>query len=241
MIVYVAEHEAMQKDLDNLAQVYADLGIATYRYPVEETDAVFLRDVFAFTPLGLVRPQMMGKSSRSSEIHRFFDITRRHWEHTLPEGCLEGADLLWTTSSHVIIGLGTRTNLVAARHLEHWLTYKARNMTVTITGFPAWHDQHLLGLANVVQGWNIFCDEKALAECGDEPPAWLTGCIPLPHDEYKTKHSNWVQYRDNIVIGDRNKQTIKLLEPHCNVIPVPIDQLLEHGGGVACATGMVQW
>jgi N-dimethylarginine dimethylaminohydrolase len=243
MIVYVAEHPEMKRDLDNLAKVYEDLGIATYRYPAMTQDAVFLRDVFGFTPLGLIRGQAMGKPTRRHEPTLFFSHTLRHHEYWLPEGHFEGADLLWTTPRHVVIGVGTRTNITAAHLIEQWLASKDPGTTVHITGFPDWHDQHLLGLANVVHGWRLYVDERALEECGDERPPWVwPDVIALPHDEYKTKHSNWVQYRDNIVIGDQNEKTIKLLEASgANVIPVCIDQLLEHGGGVACATGMVQW
>lgn len=253
MKVIVADMPAygeMNKDLNRLAAAYEENDVQVIRYPVPPelvtADSAFVRDVFGYTPLQLIRPQLMGKESRRWESDAFFNWylpgdEGRHWYYHLPEGFFEGADLLWTTLRHVIIGEGSRTNEAATKHIIRWLEHKDAHGTNTVLTMPDWHPQHLLGLINCVWGDEMYVDERVWDECGDEKPECLDGAVVLPHDEYHQKHTNFVQYQDKIFINAGASKTIAILESRgLTVIPVEIPALLAEGGGVACSTGILR-
>ena len=236
MIVTLGRHEAMNKDLDSLQKVYEDLGVRVDRYDSKTTDSVFHRDVAAWSPFGHVAGQLMGKESRRWEKDVWFSDCELDCRFTTPDGTFEGADLMWINSRHCVIAVGQRSNEAGVTHLRQWLEFM--DIVVTIVHLPDWHEQHLLGLCNVVRGWTVFIDDRACPEVPES--GWLRDAILVPHDEYRHKHTNFVQVDGSVVICDQAKKTIALLEAHCDVHPVSIDSLLAHGGGVACATGIRQ-
>lgn len=237
----------LQADLNQLETAYTELNVEVVRYDpgaAAAEDSVFLRDVFAWTPFKYVRPQLMGKESRQWEVQSFFDAVIPHREDywTLREGTFEGADFLLTTRRHAIIGVGKRTNDAGVECLIDLLEHYDEYFTNTTLYLPDWHDQHLLGLLNVIEGYKICVDSRVLEECGEEPPACLEDAIVLPHEEYYLKHTNFVQIRDSIIINSACTKTREILESLniVNVIPVDIPALVANGGGVACTTGILK-
>lgn len=245
MIVYLADYPPLNDDLNRLAEVYTSLGVEVRRHKVKDADAVFLRDVFGWTPFGLVRPAYMGKKSRCWEPAHFFTATvQRPWTW-LTTGSFEGADLLFLSSREYILGLGARTTKESADQLVDRIANAGSNrhyethMVAHVVELPDWHDQHVLGLMNVVRvptGFVGFADENVLGL------SWMNGWVALPHDEYEQKHSNWVQVGSHVVINERCEKTIQLIRDWCpevEVMGVPIPNLVAHGGGVACSTGVI--
>ncbi len=239
----------LQADLSTLQVTYESLGVEVILYRMEEAapDSVFLRDVFAWTPFKLIRPQMMGKESRRHEPKAFFDkfypedepIARASY-YWLKEGSFEGADLIWPTHRHFILGIGERTNDAAAADLTTWLESKDEYCTNTTLYLPSWHPQHLLGLLNVVRGDHFVIDQRVYEECEGNPPSFLEGAVILPHEEYAAKHTNFVQYNEHIVINAGAVRTREILVSRgLTVHPVEIPALIANGGGVACTTGVL--
>jgi len=238
MIVTLGNHPAMNEDLDRLQATYESLGVEVRRSQrVTTTDAVFHRDVAAWFPWGeMLRPQMMGKESRRHEVAEWMEEFHPLVKYTLKQGTFEGADLLWLNSRHCVLANGQRTNEVGAKELAYFLEFLDFNVTrVTL---PEWHEQHLLGILNVVRGARIFVDDKAVPQVPEE--GWLADAVQVPHYEYAQKHTNFVQVDGSVVINAGAKVTIGKLEHWCDVVPVEIPSLLAHGGGVACATGIIQ-
>lgn len=227
----IAEHPAMARDLRNLATTYEYAGAQVIRQPVPTTDSVFLRDSFAWTPFGLIGC-IMGKTSRCTEPERLSLPT----VFTIPEGTFEGADLLWLREGsgymrhryRAIVANGQRTNVAGADALAKWL--RAKGVEVFRVTLPEWHDQHLLGVANAIGGW-FFALDGLFPEL--EP-------IPLPVAEYKDKGPNWVQVGKYVVLNEACPETIRIVAQHADPVPIPITQLLAHGGGPACATGILE-
>lgn len=236
----------LQADLDRLATTYESLDVRVERYPVPEDkatkDSVFLRDVAAWSPFKLIRPQFMGKESRRWESNAFFewlypDERDRNWYYWIPEGYFEGADVLFTTRRHVIAAIGSRSSEIAIEHITQWLSSKHEYFTNTTVYLPDWHEQHLLGLVNVVYGDNIYMDSRVKEECGEDPPGWVADAIALPHEEYHQKHTNWVQVNGKVVLNAAAVKTIDILRSRgIEVYPVDIPALVANGGGVACTT-----
>ncbi len=230
-------HPELNDELDNLQKVYERLGVEVERYTSETHDSVFHRDVAAWTPQGIIKANM-GKRSRRWEPTVWFknaklrrDCPRRKYALRLDgHNRFEGADLLWVTLKRAIVAWGARTSGPAAHLIKTWL--EGHGAQVTLVALPMWHDQHLLGVCNAING-NVF-------HYGDVDNDRLDAVI-LPKDEYPLKGSNWVCVGNNVVINERCHKTIQLIEQYANVIPVPINKLLFHGGGVACATGVIDY
>jgi N-dimethylarginine dimethylaminohydrolase len=244
--ITLGDHKEMRAELNSLEETYARLGVEVIRIYSKSTDAVFHRDVAGWTPHGMIQARM-GKASRAWEPQVWFDavqpkrapINFEHDEH------FEGADLVWHRSygeDLAIIACGQRTNVKGASRIISWLEYIG--VRCHMVNLPPWHDQHLLGVFNHL----VPCLDKldyhdvrsshpmfAVSEFKTSLRAWS-----LPQEEYEHKCTNWVQVGENVIICDRAQRTIQHLEHFRNVIPVKIDSLLAHGGGVACATGIVE-
>lgn len=232
----------MNDDLGRLEDLYTELGVRVIRCKSETTDSVFHRDVQAWSPFGSIAGEHMGKESRRWEKPRYLEQFADHFiggrpRFTAPEGSFEGADVMWINSRHCVMARGTRSNATAVGHIATWLRFM--DIVVTVVDIPDWHDQHLLGIMNVVRGWKIFVDDRAVPESPET--GWLAGAVLVPHDEYNQKATNFVQTDEGIVVPAGAHRTIELLEESgVPVYSIEIPQLLAHGGGVACATGIIQ-
>lgn len=203
-----------------------------------EIDSIFLRDVVAATPVGLIKCNM-SKKSRLFEPERWFVYNEVYTCLGLGlEQKFEGADLHWITPTRALLAIGKRTNKDGANHicrfLNHW------GVIVKLVRLPDWHDQHLLGLVNSI-GERIFVAEQFVIDFVRQTGLSVT---PLPQEEVKIKGPNWVcvrsQTNDRFVICNKKaKGTIKVIQNHAIPIPVDIGPLLEHGGGIGCATAVL--
>ena len=137
MIVTLGKHPSMNGDLDALHRVYEALGVQVIRLSSGSTDAVFHRDVAAWTPWGLILAHM-GKTSRRSEPAKWLRKLRGPGvfleddpfghelgkyttpKYVVPSPCsFEGADLLMVDGSEynhggehqqcVVLAIGPRS------------------------------------------------------------------------------------------------------------------------------------
>lgn len=234
MRVTLGDHPDMSDDLDGLEATYSALGVEVIRLKSKTTDSVFHRDVAAWTPFGLVKARM-GKPTRAWEPDHYFEQLGIKPAMTVTGGHFEGADLIWLDCRSAVVATGSRTGLIGAGQVARWL--RSHGARVTQVSLPGWHDQHLLGVANVLRG-ELVTLRKCLP--------WVDGAVPtsnlrLCDCDYRVKGPNWVTVRSTAVIGDSARQTIWDLQAvGLDVEAVPIDQLLKYGGGVACATGVLE-
>lgn len=249
MKVTLGRHSSMNQDLNRLHREYERLGVEVSRLESRTTDAVFHRDVFSWTPYGLIRCEM-GKPSRAGEPAEWFTAMRLDWidlgnrphNSTSELPTFEGADLMWIRDGRIaVIAEGRRTNRTGAHAVNRIVRGQGAETYRVI--LPEYHDQHLLGVANVING-GLFAygGELMVYEKFKELDQRVIGwpAIRLPQDEYKMKGSNWVQVGEHVILNERCKETIRLLEHYCRPVPVSIESLLAHGGGVACATGILE-
>jgi len=234
MIVTLGQHRAVDKCLDLLQEVYEQLGVTVLRLPSKTSDAVFHRDVAAWTPFGLIKCRM-GKISRRWEPEIWFhDVGITSVYRVGTPDTFEGADLLWLNRREAVLACGSRTNTSGASAIFKWLDEE--KVLVHQVNLPVWHEQHLLGLANAINGQFIVCD-------GQEP--WttdITNSGVIPSTDYDMKGPNWVEIGDAVVVGDCCGQTIEVLQARGKrVLSIDISELLAFGGGIACATGIVSY
>ena len=150
MIVSLGKHPEMNDNLDRLQAVYEGLGVTVHRYESRTTDAVFHRDVFAWTPWGLIRCRM-GKQARAAEPEQWFRDSGLTPALAIEEpDSFEGADLMWLSSSEAIVAVGKRTNPGGAAAVIGWLA--DHGVRAGQVALPTWHEQHLFGVANCIDG-----------------------------------------------------------------------------------------
>lgn len=241
MKVTLGIHKDMADNLNELDRAYTKLGVEVIRLPSKEPNAVFHRDVAAWTPFGFIKCRM-GKESRAWEPDAWFTANCIEPDLVIEApATFEGADLLWLNPFVALVAVGQRTNRLGATIVYNWLRY--RGTIVFNIMLPSWHPQHLLGLVNSYKG-------KILATKGIGMPVRLPTVTNLPMEEYEIKGPNFVSpsyplTRPGQAWAVLNKDcgaTAKTLEGlGAEVVPVAIDQLLAHGGGVACATGILEY
>lgn len=209
------------RDLDRLSDIYVSMGVKVIRLPSLTSDSVFHRDVMAWTPFGIIMARM-GKSTRAWEPEVWFNAVGITPVLIIEgSGTFEGADLVFVSKRKAVIGVGQRTSRLGARQVDRWLS--KQKVTVTVSYLPSWHDQHLLGVANVLS--------EKLLRVGQS----------LPKVDYDVKGPNWVQVGSSIIVPGKATKTIDFLRDLGQaVVPVQTDGLLAHGGGPACATGVIE-
>lgn len=225
MKVTLGWHPEVNSDLDRLHKVYRGLGVEVTRLMSDTLDAVFHRDVMAWTPFGLIKCRM-GKEERASEPDMWFDDMGLDPVMTISgPGTFEGADLLWV-GDKAIIGVGRRTNLCGAEQVADWL--KTKNVRVTKLMLPEFYDQHLLGLLN-------HCDGTLFSV---NPHDFQVSSISVGSD-YKA--ANFVTVDGSIITSLTCGNSIQTLRHFANHITmVNIEGLLKNGGGIGCATGIYE-
>lgn len=221
----------MAESLAALHHHYQALDVEVVRIPSETTDSVFHRDVFAWTPWGLIKCRM-GKRSRRKEPRAWFAAMGVSPVLEIREpGTFEGADLLWIGENEVILATGARTNEEGAWQVKNFL--RRRDVVVTQVHLPKWHDQHLLGVANWAADRMWSCETAGMPRRFNR---WR-----IPRTEIKRKAANWVNVNGAVVMPANCRITTKWLRAAgiTELYTVPIPDLLKHGGGVACASGVL--
>lgn len=235
--VTLGSHALVNKDLDQLQRIYEELGISVLRLSSSTPDAVFHRDVAAWTPWGLIKCRM-GKPSRAWEPDMWFDtVGVAPALEVISPGTFEGADLLWLGVKDAMLATGQRTNFAGAAQVRRWLVEHGAD--VAVVQLPPWHDQHLLGVANAING--LVFSYPGLRSAYSHLGCFRLEPSALPVQEYQVKGANWISRGRTIVLGDAAVATAKMLREDygVRVVLTPISYLLEYGGGVACATGIL--
>lgn len=227
MKVSLGMHPDMARNLRALQATYEKLEVEVDITPSPTSDSVFHRDPFAWTPYGIIGGRMRYKP-RQWEPQQW-----EGYDFSVARGYFEGADILWVNQTEYVLAIGARTCITGAAEVRNWIYDKAGIVPILNVELPGWHYQHLLGVANKI-GSQLFCVEML----SHRFPRDTT--VLLPQSEYKQKNTNWVEVGNHVVINERCTETIKILEPYASIVPVDISELIEYGGGPACATGILE-
>lgn len=244
----------MEKEYLNIVQVFKDLNIQTFFIDPEKLEngddqyvynMMYTRDLLFMTPRGAVICQMAGRV-RKDEV-RYAERTLKNIgvpilaAVKIPATC-EGADVLWLNENCVIIGVGNRTNMHGLNQLYGIL--EPQNVRVISIPVPP-QIQHLLGVLQFI--------DKDLALIRGEvvDPKIKTilknekiSLINIPENE-ETTHR---QAMNIVTISPRKilmptdcPQIKKIYQDHGIKVmaEIPISQLINGGGGLACAISIL--
>ncbi|MDD5669263.1 MAG: arginine deiminase family protein, partial [Candidatus Omnitrophica bacterium] len=214
-----------------------------FRYPV--FNLMFTRDLFFMTPRGAVICRM-GTDVRSQETvyaERFLRKTGIRVRAVIAgPGTFEGADAVWITGAMVAVGVGRRTNEEGFRQLREEL---ARDK-ITCCAVPNPRGSiHLLGSVQLVDS------SLALVRSGSSGPEIRTllkknryriVTIPENNEVIKNHAMNFVVLGPRkIVMPSGCPETRKIYERAGITVvgEISVTQLINGGGGLACASGIL--
>jgi len=234
--------------------VYRSLNIAVhYMQPndlqlddrLDKYNIMYARDLFLNTREGAIVARM-GSTVRAGE-EKFAALALA--KLTVPinktitsTGLLEGADVLWLDPKTVICGLGDRTNRDG--FLQVRAVLKQQGVETLTTRLPA-GIQHLLGILQIID------KRLALVRTDIAPKRLLNILRKKKFSIIKVAETEEVQVRQGMNVVTI-KPRIIIMPAHCPGLKrlylasgitvaaeIEIGQLLNGGGGLACATGIL--
>ena len=247
-------YSILEKEYEEIIKTYRKLKIKVYSLNLPELSAVddryifnlmFTRDLFFMTPRGAIISRM-GTSIRRDEViyaqRALEQAGIRIKKHIDDDATFEGADALWVNGGLVAVGIGKRTNAKGFEQVSNAL----RRLGVRCVCLPAPKESlHLLGAVQ-------FVDSDLALVRTDLIDSQVVNflkennirSISVPESaEVITKFAmNFVIVAPRLIIIPADcHQTKKLYEQAGITIAaeVRITQLVNGGGGLACATGVL--
>lgn len=244
---------SMRAELDALAHTFFELDVDVTWVPGPHAtrrgtplyNSVFARDQFFITPQGAIVARMASIPRAGEErlISAALTTAGIPILHTISGAAhFEGADALWLRPDLVVIGVGNRTNLVAAEEIAGILDRQAvATMTIPMPRAV----QHLLGLLQLVG------PDCALVRTDHAPPQLLDllrsgGITIVPvadtSEIVEGQALNVVVLAERTVLMLPNRPQTRRQLIKCGIEPVesaPCPQLLCAAGGLGCAAGIL--
>jgi len=245
------DHEELEQQLERLIITFTLLGIhVTLVDPPEETsdmsnyNMMFCRDIFFMTPTGAILANMANETRRGETSHAARTFARAGIPvlHAVDgDGRFEGADALWVNKKLVVVGIGNRTNMPAFLQLQAVL--KKQGIDSVPLPSAQRRTQHLLGSLQIVDKDLALVREEIISP---ETVTFLERhgfrIIGIPENlEVRSRQAmNIVTVAPRKVImtaGCPETRRIYLDAGIEIVAELPISQLINGAGGLACTTG----
>lgn len=247
------DYKAMEKEYEQIIKLYKKLKIKVYFVNPERNDKddrglfnlMYVRDLLFMTPEGAIICKM-AYNIRSNEV--------RHAERALKdkgipirkivkaEGTFEGADALWVNNRLVVIGVGNRTNVEGFLQVKDEL--KTQDIECISVSAPR-DTQHLLGALQFVDS------DLALVR---------VDLVDLEIIKFlKRNKIKIINIHEDEEVRDKEATNIVSIAPREIIMSadcpgakknyenhgiriageVRINQLINGGGGLACATAII--
>jgi N-dimethylarginine dimethylaminohydrolase len=235
------------KEMEDLIHIFKKCGIEVHQILSEDfyPKMMFCRDLFFNTARGVIVSRMASDVRAGEEI--VLNKSVGGFRHPILYGIqspavLEGADILWVSDKHVLVGIGPHTNEDAVEQLQ-WI-FKAQNIQLLI-GYVFSGVQHLADAMQIL--------DKDLAFIRREKVDPLLVKI-LMHQNYRivgVDESEEVTQRQGfsfLTIAPRKvvmasgcpELKTALIEQGVDVVAeVEISEICKAGGGIARLTGIL--
>ncbi|MDP7550982.1 MAG: arginine deiminase family protein [Acidimicrobiales bacterium] len=212
--------------------------------PTPQPNQMFMADLFAMTPEGavLARPASEVRAGEERVAARgLADAGVPILRSISGTGTFEGADLMWLSSAHVLVGRGLRTNSEAIDQIT--VVLEAMGVTTTRVDLPV-GTMHLMGMLRILDrdlavAWPTRLAVAAVEALEDE--GYEVHYLP-DHDEAVGGFAlNGVTLGPRrFLMAEGNPVTQAFYEAlgvTCSTVEV--DELAKASGAVGCLTGIV--
>lgn len=250
----IIDYKLIEKEYEEIIELYKRLKIKVYFIDNKKSGNVdsrylfnmmYVRDLFFMTPAGAILSSM-AYDVRLKEV-QYAETTLRNMDVPIrkivkPRGTLEGADALWLNNRLVVIGVGNRSNVEGFSQVKDEL--ETQDIDCISVSAPR-NTQHLLGALQFVDS------DLALVR---------VDLVDLEIINFlKRNKIEIIDIHEDEEVRDREAMNIVTIAPREIIMPTgcprakkiyenhgiriageaKINQLINGGGGLACATAII--
>lgn len=248
------DHAVAEREYERIYRLYKRCKIKIFVINISKTNnsdnrslfnLMFTRDLFFMTPRGVILSSMASEVRRQEVKYAEKAIGNagiRIRKVIQGSGTFEGADALWVNKRLVMVGVGNRTNAEGFRQIKKEL----KRDRVECVDVPAPRGTpHLLGTLQFVDALlallRVDLVGSEITTILKQNKIKIVG-IPENRELIKKQAMNFVTIAPKEIIMPADcPQTRKIYErAHIKIIAeARITQLINGGGGLACATGVL--
>jgi len=202
------DYDAACREFDGFASLLERAGVALEWLPQDDNgiDSIYARDATIVSDLGSVLCRM-GKGARSGEP----DAQARHLGsmgvpaagRIVDEGCVEGGDAAWVTSSVLAVGRGYRTNAEGIDQLEALLPADVRIERVPLPHWTGPADVfHLMSILSPIAEDVVLVYSRLLpVPFRERLIEWGFQLIEVPDEEFDSLGCNVLAVAPRVVVA----------------------------------------
>ncbi|MEM1298337.1 MAG: arginine deiminase family protein [Pseudomonadota bacterium] len=236
-----------QDEHDALAAAYAEAGVEVLQVPETfpaQPNRMFCADLFAMTREGavLARPASTVRAGEEVAVAQALTTARVPILRTLTdEATFEGADLMWLDPGTAIIGLGLRTNRMAASMVEDVLALQDVDLIRVDLPFGTMHLMGMLRIADrdLAIAWPRRTPHAAVMAL--RARGYRVEFLEITNEVEANRALNFVTLGPRRILIPAGNDTTKAWYESLGieVIETPMFELRKAAGAVGCLTGIV--
>jgi N-dimethylarginine dimethylaminohydrolase len=245
LLIEIPNLTLLQQQFEQLVACYENLGIKVHQLPgsSQYPNWIFQRDLFNATPHGVILARPASMQRKGEEVQQQLALAQiRAPIIMMPteNGLFEGPDMLWINDKTALIAKNKRSNAAFFDQFQRQFP------DIRLIDIPLPKgSQHLLGIVNFIAPNHIAVWE------GQFPSNKISTIKDLgiqitsfnQHHEIQYKRAmNWVCIGANEVVlpDDAPEMKNKLNSMNVCTHTTPISEYRKCGGGIGCATGILQ-
>lgn len=237
-----------QAQHDALAAAYEAAGVTVHRLALTQPptpNQMFMADLFTMTPEGaiLARPASVVRASEERVAAlNLLQLGAPILRSVSGRGTFEGADMMWLSPEHVMIGRGLRSNDAAIGQIT--ATLNDMGVRVTKVDMPA-GSMHLMGMVRIFDqdlavGWPTRIAWAAVEALKSE--GYAVHYLPDLEEALSTYAFNTVTLGPRRIMMAADCPTTQAFYESLGITchTVAVDELGKAAGAIGCLTGVVE-
>lgn len=236
-----------QEEHDRLAGAYRDAGVNVLEVaavPAPSPNRMFCADLFAMTPQGaiLARPASTVRAGEEVAVAAALAGAGVPILRMLTgDAVFEGADLMWLDRETAILGLGLRTNDVAAGQINQALASIGVRLVAADMPFGTMHLMGMLRIADrdLAIAWPRRTPHRAVVALRDH--GYRVAFLPEGDEVTINRALNFVTLGPRRILMPAGNPSMRdwYEGQGIAVAETPVDELRKAAGAVGCLTGIV--